>query len=300
MPDYNPPATHTPPPAVKTKRSVNFQKPWRIFIFGAFLFCLTLLLGIAASFRVSKILNIQKITIPQISFWQFIFYFLFATSFFLCVIYLVKFKKGKRALFRTIFVVAVFFGGIIFAESWLKEPFPLIIILLLVFWWLRKPSVLNQDILIILGAAGVGSFLGLSLKPEIVIGFLVIFSIYDFIAVYQTKHMIKMAEEMIESQAILGLIIPSDIRDFQEKLEKIRPGGKFLVLGGGDIIFPLLLCSSLVSQGTLRILIITVFSLIGLFLSFWILLSQKTRRPIPALPPIALFSIIGYLIIKLI
>jgi len=73
-----------------------------------------------------------------------------------------------------------------------------------------------------------------------------------------------------------------------------------LVLGGGDIIFPLILCSSLIPQGIANSLIVGLFALVGLFVSFLFFIGQKTRKPIPALPPIALFSIIGYLITKVI
>lgn len=105
-----------------------------------------------------------------------------------------------------------------------------------------------------------------------------------------------MAKEMIEAKAILGIILPPKIAEFQAPLKDVKMGGKFVILGGGDIVFPLLLVTSLVPYGILKSLIVAIFALFGLFISFWIFISQKTRQPIPALPPIALFSIIGYLI----
>jgi len=257
-------------------------------------------LGIAAAFKLNQFLEVQKITLPQISFWKFIITFLLATLFILLITRFLKFRKEKGTIFKIIFVLTVAFGGLLFLETWLLQPIPLIIITALIFWWWKKPSILNQDILMILGMAGVGATLGLSLQPLIVVALLIVFSIYDFIAVYKTKHMVKMAKEMIESRAILGLVIPPNIFGFQESLEKIEPGKKFLILGGGDIVFPLLLCVSLVSRGIFDSLIVAIFSLIGLFFSFWIFTHQKVRQPIPALPPIAFFSIVGYLITRLI
>ena len=52
----------------------------------------------------------------------------------------------------------------------------------------------------------------------------------------------------------------------------------------------------LIPEGILNSLIVAMFSLIGLLVSFLIFISQKMRKPIPALPPIALFSIIGFLV----
>lgn len=277
-----------------------FWNPWRIFGIEAFLFSLTLLLGIASAFRINETLETEKITPPQVSLWVFIFYFLLTTLFILLIIHFLKFKKEKGLLFKILFISAIFFGGLLCLEAWLVEPLPLITIFFLIFWWWRQPSVFNQDILIILGIAGVGGTLGLRFLPEIVIPLLIIFSIYDFIAVYKTKHMVKIVKEMIESKAILALVIPQNIFGFKSGLEEIKPGGKFLILGGGDIVFPLFFCSSLISQGILNSLIVAFFALFGLFVGFYFFISQKVRQPIPALPTIALFSIIGFLITKLI
>lgn len=281
-------------------KTVPLKQPWRIFAIEAFLFCLTLGLGIAAAFKISRVLEIEKIAIPQISFWRFIISFLLATLFIILLIRFLKFKRGKGLIFKILFTLAIFLGGLLFLEAFLLEPIPLILISLLIFWWWKSPSILNQDILMVLGLAGVGSTLGLALQPLMVIALLIIFSIYDFIAVYKTKHMIKMAKEMIESKAILALVIPPNLLGFQESLGEIRPGGKFLILGGGDIVFPLLLCASLIPFGISNSLIVATFALIGLFVGFYLFLKQKVRQPIPALPPIAFFSIIGFLITQLI
>jgi len=276
---------------------------WKIFIIEAFLFCLTLGSGIAAAFRINNpppnFGGGQKVNIPQISFPQFILNFLLATLFILLILRFVKFEKEKGTIFKILFILAVLLGGLLFLETWLPEHLSLIFIFVLIFWWLKKPSVLIQDLLIILGIAGTGSILGLSLNPLTVVALLIIFLIYDFIAVYKTKHMVRMAKAMLESRAILALVIPPNIFGFRESLEKIQPGGKFLILGGGDIAFPLIFSVSLIPSGIFNSLIVALFSLIGLFASFWFFTKQKERKPIPALPPIALFSIIGYLITKI-
>ena len=273
----------------------------KIFTLEAFLFSLTMGLGLLHALQVQKILEIERIEItPTISFWNFVFSIFLATLFILFIIRFFKFKKEKRIVFKVFFVLAVFFGGLLFLQAWLEEGLSVFIISLLVFWWLKKPSVLNQNILMILGMAGAGSILGQSLEPELVIFLLIIFSIYDFIAVYKTKHMVEMAKEMMESQAILALVIPPHISGFQKSLSKIKPGGSFLVLGGGDIIFPLLFSVSLLPSGIFISVIVAIFSLIGLLVGFYFFLQPSSRQPIPALPPIAFFSIIGFLLTKLI
>lgn len=283
------------------EEKINFPSlPWKIFFFEAFLFSLTLGLGIVAAFKLNRFLKVEEITLQKISFWKFIATFILTTLFILLLIRFLKFKRGKGLIFKILFTLAVSLGGLIFLETFFPEPIPLILISSLIFWWWKRPSILNQDILMIFGLAGAGSSLGLVFQPLMVVALLIFFSIYDYIAVYKTKHMIEMAKEMIEQKAILALVIPSSISDFKVSLEEIRPGGKFLILGGGDIVFPILFSASLIPAGILNSIIVAFFSLIGLFFSFYIFVKQKIRKPIPALPPIALFSIIGYLFTKLI
>ena len=281
--------------SVVAKTNISFKT----FFWEAVLFYSTIILGIATASRVSSIFEVQQIEIPQVSFWRFIISFIGATLIIFILVRLLKFRKEKKTIFKAIFIFSVFLGGVVTLESWLYEPASLILISSLIFWWLKKPKVINQDILIVLGLAGVGSTLGLSLKPEIIAPLLIIFSIYDYVAVYKTKHMVEMAKSMIESRAILGLVIPQDLSGFKEGLSNVEPGGRFMVLGGGDVVFPLLFSVSLLSSGIFDSLIVSLFSLMGLFATFLIFIKQKSRQPIPALPPIAFFSIIGYLITRL-
>ncbi len=288
-------------PEFKSNNSLkNFpNNVWKVFIIEAFLFLLTLGLGIVASFQINKILKVEKLEIQKISFFQFILYFLFVTLLIFLFVRFFKYGKQKKAIFRTFFILTVFWGGILLLSIWIGDVFALILMTFLLFWWWKWPSIFIQDLCMILAMAGAGSVLGLTFTPEVIVILLIIFSIYDFIAVYKTKHMVEMAKEMIESRAILGLVVPPDLASFKQNLRQVKPGGKFMVLGGGDVVFPLLLCSSLVSSGVLNSLIVALFSLMGLFAGFLFFISQKEKKAIPALPPIALFSIIGYFITKL-
>jgi len=275
---------------------VSIKNYRQVFIIEIFLFILTLGLGIAAAFRINQILAVQKITLPQVSSPEFIIYFILGTLFLFLISHFLKLKKEKSTIFRLIFIFVVFFGGSLFLQIWISDILALVLMGFLVLWWVKKPSVLIQDICMILAIAGVGSSLGVTFTPLAVVFLLIIFSIYDFIAVYKTKHMVKMAKEMIENKAILALVIPQTLYGFKENLGKIKLGGQFLILGGGDVIFPLLLSASLIPQGVINSFIVAIFSVVGLSVSFYIFSSQKFRQAIPALPPIALFSIIGFLI----
>ena len=278
---------------------LNF--PRKILFWELFLFCLILGLGISAAFFLNQ-QKAEQLPISQISFWDFLLGFSLATLFILFVSRLFRRSRKKGVIYKFLFIFISWWAGGILLSVWLPDLLAFSLMGILVFWRWKSPTMLNHNLCMVLGLAGVGSGLGIALQPKIVVVLLIIFSIYDFIAVYKTKHMQKMVREMAAGGAILALIVPQKFSDFKQSLEKVKPGGKFLILGGGDVVFPLLLCSSLVPIGILNSSIVAIFSLIGLFVSFWIFASQpltnsgEGRQPIPALPPIALFSIIGFLI----
>ena len=280
---------------------MNLKSKEIIFLFfiEAFLFYLTLSLGILCAKNLERILEIQKIEIPSFSSLEFILCFFLATLFAFLIFRFLRERATKGKIYKILFLSVSFFSSLIFFESFLPEPIPLILVFLLIFWWMKKPIVLNQNLLIIFSLAGIGASLGLSLKPESVILILIILSIYDFIAVYKTNHMVKIAKDMIEAGTILGLVFPFEPLGFLKSTKEIKPGeGKFLVLGGGDVAFPLIFSVSLLKFGILKSFFVALFSLFGLFSNFLFFLLQRKREGIPALPLISLFSILGYLLLR--
>lgn len=260
-----------------------------------FLFSLTLGLGIFTGLKLNEFLEIQEKKVELVSFWQFVLNFVLALFVVGAILFLSKrLKKRKKNLFKILFLVSVAIGAIVSLGVFLGD-FALVVVFILIFFWVKKPNVLLQNILVMVGIAGAGAYLGTRLEPLTVILLLVIFSLYDYIAVYKTKHMVKMAKEMIEQGAILGLVLPQKPADFLVSLKEVKPGGeRFFILGGGDVVFPLMLCSSLVDKSVFNAFFVAGFSLVGLFFSF--LVFSKKKQAIPALPPIAFFSLLGFLI----
>jgi len=282
----------------KNRKTIKNVSYLRLVSWETLFVSLVFVLGIFAGIKVLKILKQQNIVIPTISIWQFIFYFVLVSLFILFVSFLPKIKKIKKTIYQLLFIFGAIYGGLITLSAFLPEIASLLIIFSLSVWWFKNPNVLSHNLLMILGLSGIGAILGLSFSPKVVIILLVILSVYDVVSVYKTKHMVRMAKSMIGSGVIAALIIPQRFSDFTMSLSRIKPGEQIFFLGGGDVIFPLVLAVSVLSQGFLKTIIISLFALIGFFVSSFLFALQKQRKPMPALPPIALFSIIGYLIIK--
>lgn len=278
----------------------QYQKQfWKVFLIEAGLFFITSLLSIVSAFELNKLAEAQKIYLPSTSLQDFLLAFLIITLFVLLFVFNKKISKYKEIIYKSFFALTCFWGGMSCLNSFISVFGSVFVLGVLIILWLKKPTVLIHDLLIILGLAGAASFLGLGFNPAMVVALLVIFSFYDFIAVYKTKHMVAMAKEMIEKKVILGFIIPKEIKYFKQGLKDVKPGGNFLILGGGDVVFPSLLAVSVVPSSFLKAFVIIVFALAGSLLSYYLFCNQKDKEPIPALPPIALFAIVGYFITML-
>jgi presenilin-like A22 family membrane protease len=268
---------------------------WKIFLFEAFLFSLVFFFGILSAQKLTKFYVAHKISVPKISLLDFIYSLFFATLLILIIIFVFK-ETTKGRFLKAIFIFTSFLGSLVFLEFWLQEPSALIFTLFLIAWWFKNPNILNQNLLIIFGISGIGTFLGMSLDPENVIFLLILFSIYDVFAVYKTKHMVKMAKAMIKHKTILGIVAPQSLSGFKREISEVKPGGDFVIVGAGDLVFPLMFSVSCLKYNLLVSISIAIFTILGLLANLIFLFSQKERKPIPALPLISLFAIIGYLI----
>jgi len=277
-----------------------------IFWKEATLFVLTQVLGIFVAIRLLKVLELTEMKTHPVSFFDILIYFLIIILFSLAVLKISK--KGSGIMLQIFFVLAIFSGLDILFGTVLGEPGATILAVALIVFRFSKPTVLIHNLIIVGGLAGVGGMLGLTLFPRDVIILLIILSAYDVIAVYKTKHMVKMATEMIKKRVILGIIVPEKIMGFKASMVDVehnkiparrifRPGEKvkFMILGGGDLALPLLLIVSVAHRNILHSIIILIFSLFGLLIMNLIFIRLKSR-PMPALPPLAFFSILGYLV----
>ena len=131
-------------------------------------------------------------------------------------------------------------------------------------------------------------------------------AVYDFLAV-RFGYMMWMVKKLSQSDSLPAFIIPKTKSNWNQNLKSksvhtIIEGEAaerdYSILGGGDIGFPLILMVSVYANyGFSNSLIVAAFSLVGLISAFVIQSLFLKGKPMPALPPIAVSSLIGLLIV---
>jgi presenilin-like A22 family membrane protease len=160
------------------------------------------------------------------------------------------------------------------------------------------------DIFGILIAAGAASIFGISLTVLPVIILLVILMVYDAISVYKTKHMITLAEGVIDMKSPILFIVPKrrGYSYIREGIGDISGGERAaFVIGMGDLIMPsILVVSANVFVNTTRVGFITLPALgaiIGSVIGLALLMTVVQKgKPQAGLPPINGGAIIGFLV----
>ena len=186
----------------------------------------------------------------------------------------------------------------------------------LVFAKYKRPRLRNVTAMI--ASVGVGLVLGLSFSFIAAIVFMVILAIYDFIAVFITKHMIALGNMAIDKN-LSFLVMVNEVEAFpvssltavqrreyegsKKALKKQHAGivGKLVdsnmvpftartALGTGDLAMPLMLAIAAykVNLNFILSLTITLGALFGLIITMLIL--RRYKRALPAIPPL-LFGI---------
>ncbi len=166
----------------------------------------------------------------------------------------------------------------------------------------RYPRWYVIDSLGIILASGVAAIFGASLAIFPVIILLVLLAVYDALSVYQTKHMITLAEGVMDQKMPILFIIPKKL-GYTGSFEKITPSaeetgvkkerGTFL-MGMGDAIMPAILVVSAYTfiQSPVPAIGAAIGALIGLGVLLVMVFSGK---PQAGLPPLNGGVILGFL-----
>jgi len=244
-------------------------------------------------------------------------------------------KKKSINIWKTWFLFAVWLAisialGVMLGS--VSPWIPWILALVLAIWKIYYQNVFIQNITEVLMYAGIAVLLvPILYEPSLgaipVIALLLLFSVYDAYAVWKSKHMVKMAKFTTDANVFPGLML-SYTQDRHKKTKihsKLKHGKlqgtkgsakhtvtkKTGVLGGGDVIFPMLfagvimldLLTKYFDSGITKFQAFSYVMIIvlGATLSLLFLFTYgKKDKFYPAMPFITTGCLLGYVVMLLV
>jgi presenilin-like A22 family membrane protease len=268
---------------------------------------LSLALTLFVAVRQKTFVEEEQIVSPDVSLGPVVLYFFGVVVVIAFILFFLPFRMLKlvfRVLFTIMFAWGVFIVVVLVLPT--AAAYPIAAVAGLV--WLFFARVWLHNLLLFVALAAAGSVFGFLFSPWTFMIFMLVIAVYDFLAV-KFGFMVWMADKLSETIALPAFIYPKQLHDWTMKLQNVRVGElkdkesgerEYSVLGGGDIGFPLMLSTAVFfATGLVEAAIVGVFALIGLMAAFLIQLFWLKGKPMPALPPIAGFCLIGFLLATL-
>ena len=229
------------------------------------------------------------------------------------ILVLLLIKFNKPFIWKLWFFLTVWLTLAIAFAAFINNIIAAVIALIVSILKLYKPNIIIQNLSEVFIYGGLAAIFVPIINLFAAFMLLVVISIYDYISVFKTKHMIKMAKFQSSSNVFAGLLIPyekdkvqlnqSSISKFKiKKSIKIPKKQSVAMLGGGDIGFTLifagvvmkdLMLQETVLIGFLKTLIIPFF--VSLALSILLLKGQHNKF-YPAMPFLTIGCLIGWLV----
>lgn len=200
---------------------------------------------------------------------------------------MVLIKFNAERLWRFWFFFSVLFSLIISFSALFRQEIALLIALFVTIFKVIKPNIILHNLGELFIYGGLAAIFSSSLSIFSVSILLIVISIYDMIAVWKTKHMIKLAKFQTKLNLFAGFLIPYKYKN------KIKTA----ILGGGDVGFPLLFSASVLNIYGTKALIIPFTS--AAFLMILFILGEDNKF-YPAMPFISIGCFLGYLLVLLI
>jgi presenilin-like A22 family membrane protease len=212
------------------------------------------------------------------------------------MVLVLKYLKG-RWLYQLLFAYLLFMGIDTVVGFSFGEPLGVAAALLIIAARFLKPTVIVQNIALMIALAGVSAQLAMFFNTQTLVMVLIVASVYDYIAVFKTKHMVTMFTGMMEKGVVLAMVIP-DKGSFTDRIDTtlMRQKGetetRHVLIGSGDIAFPSILAVSVFAEYSLiSAVAVMLGSMVGLwFDNAWV---ERNKKPMPALPAITFFALLA-------
>lgn len=275
-------------------------------------------------------LGIERPEVDPGSAWVLIFIAIIIGT--ILIFILIRFRQNK--LWKLWFYISVVLCMTVAFRPFIGNLAAFISSLLLAGWKIFRPNFFVHNFTEMFIYGGLAAIFAPIMNIASAFALLIVISVYDMIAVWQSKHMIKLAEFQTDSKVFAGLMIPykqgsgkiivsknhldkmkkeerkqkdtklnhsAKLEKQMKKLEELKGEEHHeinnAILGGGDIGFPLIFTGVVMTYvGFYRALIIPF---IVSFALLALLIYSKKGKFYPAMPFLSIGCVLGYLLVAL-
>ncbi len=221
-------------------------------------------------------------------------------------------KFWKKRLIQIIILFAVWYTSLyiflpLFALVFSYWLIPVLLSILcatsLIVVLVRYPEWYVIDLCGVIIGAGAVALFGISLSVLLVLIMLIGLAVYDAISVYKTKHMIDLADTVMDLKLPVLLVVPkirhySLLKETKRLKEQLQSGEEreAFFMGLGDVVMPGILVATIYS-GNPGWLPVALSSLAGTLIGFAALMTFVLKgKPQAGLPLLCSGAILGYLL----
>ena len=234
--------------------------------------------------------------------WNSVLFILYVIVVAVIVVLVIRYFKWSHSLFKLFEIVMIFTTSSLVFFVFLEyfgvphsTEITVVLSLLLVLMKVMRPEFRN--VAAVISSSAAGALFGFSFDVVPALIFIAFASLYDFVSVFVTKHMIYMAKEM--SKMDLSFAISSREKKHVKVHKKDKEEEMSVELGAGDIALPLMLA---VSAYRYSYSFIDAFAVVlGATVGLVIVLHYVTTRRVflPALPPLCSLGALFFLFARL-
>ena len=243
--------------------------------------------------------------------WNIVYFFSILVVFTVVILLIIKFQKKQavRIIFlssTTVLSIYVLYPilAIFVADVWIALTLSVAASAVLLIALIKKPEWYITNAIALLTGVGAIALIGISLDISLVIVLLIAMAAYDAFSVYKSKHMIDLADNVMDLKLPVMFVIPktrdySLLKETKSLKQKLKDGTEreAYFLGVGDIVFPGILAVAAFHNIADNGLIIALSVLAGTLLGFIALMTYAVRgKPQAGLPFLCSGAILGYIV----
>ncbi|MCW4053667.1 MAG: presenilin family intramembrane aspartyl protease [Candidatus Bathyarchaeota archaeon] len=243
--------------------------------------------------------------------WNIVYFFSILVVFTVVILLIIKFQKKQamRIIFlssTTVLSIYVLYPilTIFIADVWVNLTLSVATSAVLLIALIKKPEWYITNAIAILTGVGAIALIGISLDILLVIVLLIVMAAYDAFSVYKSKHMIDLADNVMDLKLPVMFVIPkrrdySLLKETKSLKEKLNDGTEreAYFLGVGDLVFPGILAVATFHNIAGNGLIIALSVLAGTLIGFMALMTFAVKgKPQAGLPFLCSGAILGYIV----